>query len=546
MSSFKIIFIGLIFSLSCFISAGTISGHITNKKDNSPIPGADVILLGTYLGASADSLGFYIINNVPGGDYKIKAAAIGYKNEVENVTIKNSNSKIEMDFLLHEEAVTLSEIVIKARANRELETAARETERNAGNVVNVISAQTIQQSTDRTAADALQRVSGMSLIRDNSGEGRYVVMRGLSQQYNNTLVDGIKIPSPESKDRFVPMDIFPSGLFGRIEVVKSLTPDIAGDAIGGSTDLMLREAPDKFTFTFSAATGVSSALLNNSFNSFDKSTVNQLDPERLHGTVSDSDPTTQIKTRYNPSPSDFAVNNLKFNDKAVRPEGLFSGLVGDRFFDGKIGLMAAGSYQNTYNRVESDIYSVGSNINKLDDEGHLVPYASTFNNQIYNINKIRSGTVLKADFIGSQEHELTAMYMYVHQEEDQTRHALQINISGSRGSNDLTYTHRSALRTQNISSVSLSGNNFNTSPFKLRWTLNYTDAVQDRPDEAEYSLLQNYDVNGNLQNFQGLGSINHSWRKNDDNQYLGKLDAVFHITSDGTNTIQARYSCSEA
>jgi len=41
----------------------------------------------------------------------------------------------------------------------------------------------------------------MTLIRDNQGEGRYVVMRGLEQRYNNTLIDGIKIPSPESKDR---------------------------------------------------------------------------------------------------------------------------------------------------------------------------------------------------------------------------------------------------------------------------------------------------------------------------------------------------------
>ena len=85
----------------------------------------------------------------------------------------------------------------------------------------------------------------------------------------------------------------------------------------------------------------------------------------------------------------------------------------------------------------------------------------------------------------------------------------------------------------------MAGSHFTTSPLGLKWTLNYTDALQDRPDEAEYSVLQNYDAHGNLESFQGLGDITHSWRKNDDRQYLGKMDATWHVTQDGMNTIQA-------
>jgi TonB-dependent receptor len=364
-------------------------------------------------------------------------------------------------------------------------------------------------------------------------------MRGLEQRYNNTLIEGIKIPSPESKDRFVPLDLFPSGLFERIEVTKSLTPETAGDAIGGSTNIMFRDAPEKLTFSFRASTGTSSSLINNSFDSFAKNSVNELDPERIHGTVSDSDPTVQIKTRYNPTVSDFTVNNLKFTNKAASPDGLFSGIAGTRFFNNTLGLMLSGTYQNTFDKIQTDNYSLSSDINTVDATGHLTPYPGTYNNQTYYENRIRSGAVLKADFIASDEHEISATIIYVHKEEDQVRNGLQINVDGSRGSADLTYSYRSALRTQNISSFSLNGNNFSKSSLELRWTLNYTDAVQDRPDEASYSLLQNYDSHGNLQPFTGLGNISHSWRKNDDNQYLGKVDAIFHLTDDGTQTLQA-------
>jgi TonB-dependent receptor len=529
----------LLFFLGYKLEAATISGHIKNQKDGAPIPGANIIIAGTNEGASADSLGNYKIENVSPGSYTVKAEAMGFKSEEEKINISSSSVTIEVNFKLEEQAVKLSEVVIKARANQELETSARRTEKEAGNIVNVISAQTIQQSTDRTAADVLQRVSGMSLVRNNEGEGQYVVMRGLAQQYNNTLVDGIKIPSPESKDRFVPLDIFPSELFERIEVVKSLTSDIAGDAIGGSTDLLLREAPNKFIFSFSAGTGTTSGLIGQSFSSFDKSTVNDLDPERMHGTVSADDPTTQIKPRYNPTPADFTTANMVFANKPTPPNGLFSGIIGDRFLGGALGIIAAGSYRNTFDLVNTDFYSVGSNINKIDAEGHLIPYPSNYDKQEYYINRIRSGGLVKADYIAGLEHQLTATFMYVRQEEDQTRHGLDIIIDGSRGAADLTYTHRSAVRTQEIKSISLNGEHFTHSAFQLDWTLNYTDAVQDRPDEAEYSTLQNYDAYGNLEPYQGLGDITHSWRKNDDNQYLGKLDAAYHFDSDGKNTLKA-------
>ncbi|HUI30941.1 MAG TPA: TonB-dependent receptor [Candidatus Acidoferrales bacterium] len=516
---------------------GTIKGHVKETKSKSGIVGAAVFLDGTSFGTMTDTSGAYEISDVPAGSYKISAYGIGYTNAGGDIDIPSDTSVLVRDFTLKENAITLRETIIEARANNTLETAARATEKNSENIVNVISAQAIEQSTDLSAADVMQRVSGMSLIRQQ-GEARYVVMRGLEQQYNNTLVDGIKIPSPEAKDRFVPLDIFPSSLFERIEVEKSLTPDLAGDAIGGSTDLILRKAPQDFTFSLSAASGSSSGVVGSAFSTFDRSTVNDLDPERLHGTVDDENPTTQIKPRYNPTPSDFTTANLIFTNKAALPDGLLNGLVGDRFLDNRFGIMAAGAFQNTYVYVPVQFYSVSSDINTFDQSGHLIPYRADSTDQNYYTNRMRGGAVLNADFIASEGHELSATYMYVVQQEAQTRHETQVTIDGERGAADFTYSHRSALRTQDISSISLGGRHFTDSPISITWTLNYTDALQDRPDEAEYSVYQNYNAQHVLSGTLGLADITHDWRRNDDRQYLGKLDGTYHLTSDGTQTFQ--------
>ncbi len=517
---------------------GTIKGHVREKKTKSPLVGADIFIEGTSLGSLSDTSGDYIIEDVPAGKYKVAAYEIGYVSTDEKVDIASDTSVAVLNFSLAEKPITENENIIEARANNTLETAARATEKNSENIVNVISAQAIEQSTDLSAADVMQRVSGMSVVRQQ-GEARYVVMRGLEQQYNNTLVDGIKIPSPESKDRFVPLDIFSSSLFERIESDKSLTPDLPGDAIGGTTDLILRKAPENFTFSLNAASGSSSGVAGSSFSTFDRSTVDELDPERLHGTVDEEDPTTEIKPRYNPTPADFTTANLMFTNKGVSPDVFFNGLIGDRFFDNRLGIMAAGAVQNSYVYVPDQFYSISQDINTFDQAGHIIPYVADSTNQNYYTNRTRGGAVVNADFIAGEGHELSATYLYVVQQEAQTRHETQVTIDGERGAADFTYSHRSALRTQDISSISLGGKDFTDSPASLTWTLNYTDALQDRPDEAEYSVYQNYNSQHVLSSTLGLANITHDWRWNDDRQYLGKLDGTYRITSDGTQTIQA-------
>ena len=94
-------------------------------------------------------------------------------------------------------------------------------------------------------ANVMARVSGVSVERGNTGDGQYVIIRGMDPRYSTTLIDGVKSPSPDNAERYVPLDIFPADLEERIEVYKSLTPDMEGDASGGVVNMVMKTAPDR-------------------------------------------------------------------------------------------------------------------------------------------------------------------------------------------------------------------------------------------------------------------------------------------------------------
>ena len=68
----------------------SVTGKISDKKSRSPLPGSNVVLIGTNLGAATDADGNFEINNVPGGEYEIMATFIGYENFKTNIILPNS------------------------------------------------------------------------------------------------------------------------------------------------------------------------------------------------------------------------------------------------------------------------------------------------------------------------------------------------------------------------------------------------------------------------------------------------------------------------
>lgn len=144
-----------------------------------------------------------------------------------------------------ETAVTLSALRVSAQSTPA--STARMIQQYAPNMVNVIPAATIEKLPDVNAAEAVRRVPGISLETD-TGEGRFVNIRGLDADLNGTTFGGVRIPptntaSPSGAGRAVAFDSIPAGLIGAITVTKTNTPDQDAEALGGTIEITPKQVP---------------------------------------------------------------------------------------------------------------------------------------------------------------------------------------------------------------------------------------------------------------------------------------------------------------
>ena len=153
-----------------------------------------------------------------------------------------------------EETVTVRAELIQAAQERALNQ-----QKTAPNITNVVSADQIGSFPDRNAAETTQRIPGISITKDQ-GEGRYVNIRGTDPRLNSMMINGERIPAPDPLLRQVAVDVVPSELLQSIEVSKALTPDMDGDSIGGSVNLVMKQAPSKLRLLGSFGDGYNQML----------------------------------------------------------------------------------------------------------------------------------------------------------------------------------------------------------------------------------------------------------------------------------------------
>jgi len=168
------------------------------------------------------------------------------------VVTDNSNGR-ESRGLSRDDALTANddgviEEVVAVGVIFEGQAKALDTQRNSDRILNVISADGIGKLPDRNAAEAVQRLPGVSIERDQ-GEGRFVAVRGLPAQWSSASLNGDRIPTAEEEttSRATAFDFFPTEMIDSVEVSKALTPDMEGDAIGGNVNFITRTAPQDAT-----------------------------------------------------------------------------------------------------------------------------------------------------------------------------------------------------------------------------------------------------------------------------------------------------------
>jgi hypothetical protein len=230
--------------------SGRIVGRVVDSRTGDGIANATVEVVAAGVGTLSGVDGRFIIGAVPAGTAAVRVQSIGYGTKTVTNVIVRPGTVVEQNLTLDPAAVELMAIEVSAAAERGSVTRALDQQRNAGSILNSITAEQMSRSPDGDAAAALQRVSGVTVQ-----DGRYVFVRGLGERYTTTSLNGARIPSPEPERKVVPLDLFPSGLLQTITTSKTFTPDQAGDFSGAQVDIRTREFPSERRFTLSAGAG---------------------------------------------------------------------------------------------------------------------------------------------------------------------------------------------------------------------------------------------------------------------------------------------------
>lgn len=238
--------------VSTFSQTGNIRGVVTDDF-GLYFPGANVLIESLSKGAVTDENGAYTIFNVPEGTYEVTVKYLGYKDVTVSATVV-AGTTIVLNFKLSESAEELTAVQISGFSLNS-QARALNTQRNKINVTNIVSTDQIGKFPDANIGDAMRRIPGITMQVDQ-GESRNIIVRGLAPQLNSVTLNGSRIPSAEGDNRNIQMDLIPSDMIQTIEVNKAVTPDMDGDALGGSVNLITRSSPQSFRFSATTGSGV--------------------------------------------------------------------------------------------------------------------------------------------------------------------------------------------------------------------------------------------------------------------------------------------------
>ena len=214
--------------------ADSVSGSVTDAAKTVSFQGAVVSIDGREGSATTDERGRFRLSNVPAGAHTLVISYVGTASTRIEITVPPEGLNLG-DVAIGEADLSglVEEVIVYGQAAAFA--SALNQERAAVNTKSVLDTDAMGQFPDQNVAEAVRRLSGVT-VENDQGEGRYVVIRGMDPDLNSTSINGVRATAAEPR-RALQLDVIPSDVLDGIEVNKSLTPDMDGDAIGGSINV---------------------------------------------------------------------------------------------------------------------------------------------------------------------------------------------------------------------------------------------------------------------------------------------------------------------
>ncbi len=239
---FYFLFIALLIgTFSYSQSKGKVTGIITDADlNNEAMPFVNIMIKGTTNGTATDMDGKYELT-VNTGKNILVISFVGYET-VEVPFEVQANQTVTINKSIGSGSVKLEDIVVENNRKRNTETSIMMEIKEAKQVVSAISAEQMSKGTDGNAAEAVQRVPGITIV-----DGKFVMIRGLSERYNNVLLNGSIAPSTEIDKRTFAFDLISTSTLDKMVIYKTGSAEMPGDFAGGIISVSTAESPVEFT-----------------------------------------------------------------------------------------------------------------------------------------------------------------------------------------------------------------------------------------------------------------------------------------------------------
>lgn len=238
-------------------ATGRLSGVLVDAGSGDPLAGATIMAGST--GQVTDIAGKFLFE-LPEGSYALQVRYIGYQpKKINDVNVAAGQTRT-LNLTLQPAKGTLRGVEVVSSANKESISSLYARQKNNAAVSDGISAEQIRRTPDNNVGQVLKRISGLT-VQDN----KFVIVRGMSERYNNMLLNGSSLPSTEPNRRNFSFDIIPSNLIDNVVVNKTATPDLPGEFTGGLVQVNTLDIPASPFLQVLAGTGFNSQSTGKEF-----------------------------------------------------------------------------------------------------------------------------------------------------------------------------------------------------------------------------------------------------------------------------------------
>lgn len=479
-----IIVLGLLSAASMPTWAQQIKGVVIDQKSKETLIGAVVTVDGTNVKAITNIDGNFQIDGLDKEKkYTLYINYVGYKTQkIDGVQAKDADQVIA----LQPDEQQLKEVTVTAVERRNTDAAMIQVAKNSPVIVSNVSAQEISRTQDTNAGEVIRRVPGVSLIDD-----KFVMVRGLSQRYNNVWVNGGAVPSSEADFRAFSFDIIPSSQIDNLTIVKSPTAEYPADYSGGFIIVNTKEIPAENSFniavggnwntssafqnfSYSKGSGTDFLGFDNGLRSLNGGIHAALNPQlNANGKPVGDYATSLLGNGLN---NDWLVKNRKpLGDLKLAASLNQRWMLGGR----TLGMLAALNYTNeyrTYENMENNLYGIYDVAN---DKPNYLRHSV---DDQYN-NNVRLGAMLNFTFLskdGNHKYQLKNIFNQL----ATSRYTWRDGVSAQ---SNLERSAEYYYRSRTTYNGQLTGKHTFTSD-ALDWSIGYAYANRHLPDRRRYLI----------------------------------------------------------